>query len=227
MFEALLPGLDQPFPYRFRVHGWGDPIGNGGPLPVRPASWANWTSTSWPKAPTCACTRSWAPTRRLREGVAGVEFAVWAPNARRVSVVGQFNNWDGRRHLMRRFSSSGVWELFVPGMAPGDLYKFELKSADGRMLPLKADPFAFRCEHAPGTASVVAGSRRHAWGDGGWMAGRWERNRYDAPISLYEVHLGSWRRREDGRLPQLPGAGRPAHPLRPVDGLHPPRSCCR
>ncbi len=109
----------------------------------------------------------------VRDGVAGVEFAVWAPNARRVSVVGQFNNWDGRRHLMRRFSSSGVWELFVPGMAPGDLYKFELKSADGRLLPLKADPFAFRCEHAPGTASVVAREPDHAWGDGGWMAERW------------------------------------------------------
>ena len=84
-----------------------------------------------------------------QDGVAGVEFAVWAPDARRVSVVGQFNNWDGRRHLMRRFRATGVWELFIPGLAPGDLYKFELKSRDGRLLPLKADPFAFRCEHAP------------------------------------------------------------------------------
>jgi 1,4-alpha-glucan branching enzyme len=134
----------------------------------------------------------------VREGVPGVDFAVWAPDARRVSVVGPFNNWDGRRHLMRRFAATGVWELFVPGMVPGDLYKFELKGRNGRLLPLKADPFAFRCEPAPGTASVVAPEPAHAWSDAGWMAERWRRNRYDAPISCYEVHLGSWRRREDG-----------------------------
>jgi 1,4-alpha-glucan branching enzyme len=134
----------------------------------------------------------------VMDGVEGVAFAVWAPSARRVSVVGHFNNWDGRRHLMRPIGSSGVWGLFVPGLRPGDIYKYEIKSQDGRILPLKADPYAFSCEHAPGTASVVAADPAHAWGDQAWMAERWKHNRHDAPLSLYEVHLGSWRRREDG-----------------------------
>jgi 1,4-alpha-glucan branching enzyme len=112
--------------------------------------------------------------------------------------VGHFNTWDGRRHILRPFGSSGVWELFVPGLSAGDLYKFEIKSRAGKILPLKADPFAFQCEHAPGTASVVHDPSDFEWGDGEWMARRWERNRHDAPMSIYEVHLGSWRRRDDG-----------------------------
>ena len=90
------------------------------------------------------------------DGVAGTAFAVWAPNARRVSVVGPFNGWDGRLHPMRS-NDSGVWERFIPGVGPGELYKFELAGPRGDLLPLKADPFAFRCEHPPGTASIVHG----------------------------------------------------------------------
>ena len=197
VFEALVPGLDQPFPYRFRVHGWGDPI-----LVEDPYRFGTFLGELdvylMAEGTHLRLYEKLGAHPAVRDGVAGVEFAVWAPNARRVSVVGPFNNWDGRRHIMRRFSSSGVWELFVPSMAPGDLYKFELKSADGRMVPLKADPFAFRCEHAPGTASVVSREPQHAWGDAAWMAERWRANRFDAPISLYEVHLGSWQRRDDG-----------------------------
>ena len=186
------------FPYHFRVHGWGDtPRDMEDPYRFGSAL-GELDIYLMAEGTHLRLYEKLGAHPVVRDGVAGVEFAVWAPNARRVSVVGHFNNWDGRRHIMRRFSSTGVWELFVPGMAPGDLYKFELKSQDGRMLPLKADPFAFRCEHAPGTASVVAPEPAHAWGDGAWMTGRWQHNRYDAPISLYEVHLGSWRRREDG-----------------------------
>ena len=132
------------------------------------------------------------------EGEAGTAFAVWAPSARRVSVVGPFNGWDGRRHPLRP-SDSGVWEGFVPGVGPGELYKFELEGPQGGLLALKADPFAFRCELPPRTASVVHGLGGYAWGDAGWMAARGRVPIHRAPFSAYEVHLGSWRRRPDGR----------------------------
>ena len=139
--------------------------------------------------------------RIIHEGTEGVAFALWAPNARRVSVVGDFNAWDGRRMPMRRREASGFWELFVPGLRPGRLYKYEILGADGRLLPLKADPHAERSERPPGTASVVADPSRHIWHDGAWMAERWRRNDRESPIAIYEVHLGSWRRNlaEHGR----------------------------
>jgi len=137
----------------------------------------------------------------IHEGAEGVAFALWAPNARRISVVGDFNAWDGRRMPMRHREGSGFWELFVPGLRPGVLYKYEILGADGRLLPLKADPHAERSERPPGTASIVADPSRHAWQDGVWMAERERRNDRQSPIAIYEVHLGSWRRNlaEDGR----------------------------
>jgi len=137
----------------------------------------------------------------VHDGVAGIAFAVWAPNARRVSVVGDFNLWDGRRMPMRKWHAAGVWELFVPGLSPGHLYKYELLGPDGLLLPLKADPHAEAAELPPGTASVIAAPSRHVWQDGAWMAERVHRNDREAPISIYEVHLGSWRRNlaEKGR----------------------------
>jgi 1,4-alpha-glucan branching enzyme len=125
------------------------------------------------------------------DGVAGTAFAVWAPNARAVRVVGDFNSWDGRLHPMRSLGSSGIWELFVPGVGAGDKYKFELVTRAGA-LTLKADPLAFATEPPPATASVVYTSG-HVWGDDDWMARRQQRNSVGAPISVYEVHLGSWR----------------------------------
>jgi 1,4-alpha-glucan branching enzyme len=123
-------------------------------------------------------------------GVAGVRFAVWAPNARRVSVVGAFNDWDGRRHVMRLRHDAGLWELFIPGLTPGALYKYELSGPDGRLLPLKADPFAFAAERPPSTASIIANTppfeRTGAQRD--------ERPARERPISIYECHLGSWAR---------------------------------
>ena len=135
----------------------------------------------------------------VHEGVEGVAFAVWAPNAHRVSVVGDFNGWDGRRMPMRNVG--GFWELFVPGLRPGHLYKYEILGADRQVLPLKADPQAERAERPPNTASIIAEPSRHLWQDGRWMTERWERNDRQAPISIYEVHLGSWRRNlaENGR----------------------------
>ncbi|HYD98820.1 MAG TPA: 1,4-alpha-glucan branching protein GlgB [Alphaproteobacteria bacterium] len=136
---------------------------------------------------------------RTHEGVAGVAFVVWAPSARRVSVVGDFNNWDGRRHVMRARHGAGCWEIFIPGLPEGTLYKFEIKGPNGEMLPLKADPYAFRAEHPPQTASVVHGLREFAWSDGEWMGRRHAAQGRSAPISIYEVHLGSWRRGEENR----------------------------
>ena len=123
-----------------------------------------------------------------------MRFAVWAPNARRVSVVGDFDSWDGRRHPMRLRREAGVWELFVPRIGPGTSYKFEIVAPDGRVLPQKADPVARAAEASPGTASIVARNDPYAWTDGDWMAKRTERQGFDAPISVYEVHAGSWLR---------------------------------
>ncbi|TGN59064.1 1,4-alpha-glucan branching protein GlgB [Paracoccus liaowanqingii] len=129
------------------------------------------------------------------EGTAGTHFAVWAPNARRVSVVGQFNAWDGRRHPMRRVGQ-GVWEIFLPGLAEGALYKYEILDAQGGVLQ-KADPVGFGSQHPPEKASVVRDITGYGWKDGPWMAGRAALQDRGAPISIYEVHPGSWRRRQD------------------------------
>ncbi len=129
---------------------------------------------------------------RTHEGVTGTAFAVWAPNAKAVRVVGDWNFWDGRLHQMRALGHSGVWELFIPGAQPGARYKFELVTADERLI-LKADPFAYATEIPPGTASVVAEPPAHAWDDGPWMAKRAEGDPLAKPMTIYEVHLGSWR----------------------------------
>ena len=130
---------------------------------------------------------------RSMDGVAGVSFAVWAPNARRVSVVGPFNDWDGRVHVMRLRADCGVWEIFVPGLGAGTLYKYELLGPDWAPLPLKADPYALAAEHPPATASIVAQvATPKAVAD--WDTHRGARQAREAPISIYEVHLGSWRR---------------------------------
>ncbi len=146
--------------------------------------------------------RHWHPQNvlgahpRRADGVDGVLFAVWAPNARGVSVVGDWNGWDGRWHPMRNRGDSGVWELFIPGVAPGALYKFELRTWQG--LLLKADPYARAAELRPATASRVVAPSHYLWGDQAWLdrraAGDWHRQ----PISVYELHLGSWRRAPDG-----------------------------
>lgn len=134
------------------------------------------------------------------EGVDGVRFAVWAPNARRVSVVGNFNAWDGRRHPMRLRHPAGVWELFIPRLQPGEVYKYEILGQEG-LLPLKADPLARFSECPPATGSVVTAPLNYRWGDADWLEQRPRRQAHDQPLSIYEVHVGSWRRHEerDGR----------------------------
>jgi len=128
------------------------------------------------------------------EGVRGVHFAVWAPSAKRVSVVGDFNRWDGRVHPMRARGSSGIWEIFLPEVQEGAIYKYEIIGAHGAMLPLKSDPYGFRAELRPNTGSVVARLDTYQWKDADWIAHREKTNWFESPISIYEVHLGSWRR---------------------------------
>jgi 1,4-alpha-glucan branching enzyme len=133
------------------------------------------------------------------DGVSGVVFAVWAPNARRVSVVGDFNNWNGRRHPMRVRGSSGVWELFIPGLAPGEIYKYEVKGRN-EYLGFKADPYGFFAELRPKSASIVHDINDYVWHDQAWMEARAQRQSLNSPLSIYEVHLGSWRLGEGNRL---------------------------
>jgi 1,4-alpha-glucan branching enzyme len=133
------------------------------------------------------------------DGVRGVRFAVWAPNARRVSVVGDFNHWDGRRHPMRLHPGAGVWEIFIPELEPGTVYKYEINPRNGPPF-LKADPLAFASELRPATGSVVHQRGRYEWQDGEWLRQRAHGDALSRPMAVYEVHLGSWRRGEHDRV---------------------------
>ncbi|MCC6206620.1 MAG: 1,4-alpha-glucan branching protein GlgB [Gammaproteobacteria bacterium] len=133
-------------------------------------------------------------------GIQGTLFAVWAPNAGRASVVGDFNAWDGRRHPMRSRGGSGIWELFIPGITPGTLYKFELRHRDTGGIHLKTDPYGQQFEMRPNTASIVTDSAPYPWQDQAWIERRRNMDWLHAPVSIFEVHLGSWRRGARGEF---------------------------
>ena len=128
---------------------------------------------------------------KVIDGVAGCAFAVWAPNARRVSVIGSFNNWDGRAHALRLLGPSGVWEIFIPGVGQGALYKFELLDAHGN-LKVNTDPFGTFFELPPKHAAIVWDTGKFSWTDAAWLDRRAKTNALRAPMSIYELHLGSW-----------------------------------
>ncbi|HCZ12193.1 MAG TPA: 1,4-alpha-glucan branching enzyme, partial [Nitrospiraceae bacterium] len=129
------------------------------------------------------------------DGVKGVHFSVWAPNAKRVSLIGNFNHWDGKKHPMKLLGDSGIWETFIPGLGEGELYKFEIKSKYGGYKEQKADPFAFYFEVRPKSAAIVYSIEdKHKWQDSEWMETRRKTNRLESPVSIYEVHPGSWMR---------------------------------
>ncbi len=130
-------------------------------------------------------------------GVDGVRFAVWAPNAERVSVIGEFNRWDGRIHSMRSHGSSGVWEIFIPHLQENDLYKFEIRNRHSGHILIKTDPYSYAFEALPGTASKVANLHYHQWTDDQWMKKRRESDWLHQPFNCYELHLGSWRRNDN------------------------------
>ena len=130
------------------------------------------------------------------DGVKGVGFAVWAPNAKRVSVIGNFNNWDGRVDVMRKHPTCGIWDIFIPGIGEGEVYKYEIKTQQDYILT-KSDPVGFYAEKRPKTASIVYDLNHYNWNDAQWMAYREAYNSFDRPMSIYEVHLGSWRRKDE------------------------------
>ena len=191
LFEALVEGAAPPFSYRFELA-----LRNGTTLSVRDPYCFLPTLSEMDLYLLGEQTmeRPWeklgANVREI-DGVAGVAFAVWAPNARGVSVVGDFNHWDGRTHMMRQLGSSGIWELFIPGLAPGERYKFEIRFAAGGY-HLKADPYSKATEH-PATASVVY-RPNFQFSDDQWMQARRTRDVLRQPLAIYEMHLGSWRR---------------------------------
>ncbi|HVK71594.1 MAG TPA: 1,4-alpha-glucan branching protein GlgB, partial [Polyangium sp.] len=202
IFQAVFEGVEGPFPYRLEVRssrgttvgrdayafpaslveGVFDPAGEG-------------AAREWPR-------RLGAHVGEVL-GVSGTAFAVWAPSARRVSVVGEFNRWDGKRHAMRR-TKAGVWEIFVPDVRAGATYKYEIKTASGLVL-MKSDPVAFAGELRPSHASRVT-QRSFVFTDGDWLAARREADPHVRPMSIYEVHLGSWRRKPAPGKADAPGA---------------------
>ncbi len=137
---------------------------------------------------------------RTIDGVDGVHFATWAPNAQRVSVVGDFNDWDGRAHPMRVRGDSGIWELFIPGLSAGDLYKFEIANRHNGAIMLKTDPYGQQFELRPDNSSIVCSNKRYQWTDEKWMKQRAEYDWLHRPMSVYEVHLGSWKHDQEGNF---------------------------
>jgi len=191
LFEGKL--LGQPQPVKYKAQGYG-------------AQW--WVTDPYSFGPVLGPLDDYliAEGTHLRlydrlgahqithEGASGIHFAVWAPNARRVSVVGDFNNWDGRRHVMRNRRDTGVWEIFIPDIGAGRAYKFEILGPDGRVRPLKADPFAFAAELRPATASLTTAPPSHSWADDAHRAAWAQTDPRRVPVSIYEVHPGSWKR---------------------------------
>jgi 1,4-alpha-glucan branching enzyme len=193
-FEAVVPGATQVFPYRLRIKtSAGVEYEIEDPYRFPPVL-SDFDLHLMGEGTHYKKYEKLGAHLMEMEGVQGVAFGVWAPNARRVSVVGDFNQWDGRRHPMRIRGGTGIWELFIPGLGEGEVYKYEIKSNLSGSLGLKADPYAFYSELRPKTASVVHNINGYAWHDQEWMATRSRRQALDAPISIYEVHLGSWRR---------------------------------
>ncbi|SNS54497.1 1,4-alpha-glucan branching enzyme [Noviherbaspirillum humi] len=189
LFAIHLPHRREPFPYRLRMD-WGSQVQEMEDAYRFPPLLGEMDVWLLAEGTHRRPFEVLGAHPRVMEGVTGVGFAVWAPNARRVSIVGGFNNWDGRRHMMRLRRECGVWEIFIPHVQPGDLYKIELKDAHGAVR-LKSDPYALRAELRPQTASIV-----HRLPPASPMpAQRREANGIGAPVSIYEVHLGSWRRR--------------------------------
>jgi 1,4-alpha-glucan branching enzyme len=199
LFVARIAARAERFPYRLRV-AWGDVAQEFDDAFRFPAVLGDLDLHLLGEGRHLDSYRKLGAHVTTLEGVQGVAFAVWAPNAQRVSVVGGFDSWDGRRLPMRKLTG-GIWEIFVPGIGPGEIYKYEIVGPDGVVLPLKADPYAAQAEHPPRTASVVASPVAYPWRDGEWLARRAAANDRAAPVSIYEVHLGSWRRNlaEGGR----------------------------
>ena len=196
-FGAFIAGARLPFDYRVRLGFAGDHVHEQGD------AYRHWPTLGdhdlhlFNEGQHFELWRVLGAHPRVHEGDAGVAFAVWAPNAVRVSVIGDFCGWDGRVYPMRAMGASGVFELFIPGVTEGALYQFEILTRDGQLL-CKADPFANQCEIPPGRACRVFDGQRYGWRDADWMFQRTTRDHRRSPMHVYELHLGSWRRHADG-----------------------------
>ncbi|MFN2138460.1 MAG: 1,4-alpha-glucan branching protein GlgB [Candidatus Promineifilaceae bacterium] len=194
-FEVIVPGAALPLSYRFEtVNHDGNVVLYEDPYRF-PSSLSGFDAHLLAEGTHLQMYERLGAHLHEIDGVSGVIFAVWAPNAERVSVVGDFNQWDGRRNPMRFHPDNGIWELFVPGIGEGTLYKYEIKTHYQGYMVKKADPVGFFSELRPKNASIVWNIDKHTWGDQDWMAGRAGRQAPDAPISIYELHLGSWKRK--------------------------------
>ena len=201
LFELFIPGR-KVFPYRLRIERHSGEFAEvHSPFAFLPTIGENDLYLIGEGSDERVYEKLGAHLRRI-SGIAGTAFSVWAPSARRVSVVGDFNAWDGRYHPMRPLGSSGVWEIFIPGVAAGAKYKFELVGPKDDTPYLKTDPYGAAFESPPHNAAVVADLSGYAWGDGEWMAKRAKADLRREPVSVYEMHLGSWRRKtEEGHRP--------------------------
>jgi 1,4-alpha-glucan branching enzyme len=194
-FEAFLPKAALPLAYTLQMHTYGGDTQTFADAYNFPSTLSAYDAHLLGEGTHMHIYERLGAHPMTLDGVDGTLFAVWAPNALRVSVVGDFNQWDGRRHQMRFHPGNGIWELFIPGLGLGTLYKYEIKARYQNYLVNKADPVGFFQEMRPKNASIVWELDRHAWSDDAWLAERAARQALDAPISIYEVHLGSWRRK--------------------------------
>ena len=194
LFETVLPDPHEPFAYRLEVTREGRVTEIDDPYRF-PSLFSEFDRHLLAEGTHYRAHDKLGAHPVVLDGVAGVAFAVWAPSAQRVSVVGDFNDWDGRRHPMRLHPANGIWEIFVPGLGEGERYKFEIRGRSAEPLALKSDPYALAFEaETPRTASVVTNLDGFQWGDEAWLAARAPRQPLNEPHSIYEVHLGSWRR---------------------------------
>jgi len=201
-FLATVPGATRDVPYHLRITDWdGSQHDTRDPYQYGPIM-GEVDLHLFAEGQHWKIYEKFGAHLRTIGDAAGVYFAVWAPNAQRVSVVGDFNNWDGRVNPMRKLLDAGVWELFLPGIEQGAHYKFEIRTQANAVL-LKSDPFAFFNQHGKATASLVYDLERYTWNDAEWMEARRTKNWPQSPINIYEVHLGSWRRKTEEGNRQL------------------------
>ena len=200
-YEKIFPDTDRVDPYELRVEPHeGDVYQLPDPYSYGPML-DEYSLQLWGEGNNYKAYEMMGAHIKEVDGVVGTHFVVVAPSATRVSVVGSFNDWDGRRHPMRKYFDQGIWEIFIPGVGEGDLYKYEIKSENYDLPFIKTDPYGFWCEKRPKTASIVSRIDNYKWKDNAWMQNR--RKGFDEAVSIYEVHLGSWKRNKDEDQPFL------------------------